>query len=64
MNRNDILTILGKHGAEIRHSFGVTRIRLFGSSARNDARPTSDIGIIIDIARTRASFCRICSIVI
>jgi predicted nucleotidyltransferase len=52
--RERVLRILRKHEAEIR-ALGVTRLRMFGSMARGEAGPESDVDLIVDIDR-RARF--------
>ena len=44
-----ILNTLREHAPELR-SAGVDHLRLFGSSARGEARPTSDIDLLADFA--------------
>jgi predicted nucleotidyltransferase len=48
MNRQDAITILRRHADALR-SKGVRHAALFGSVARADNRPDSDIDILIDI---------------
>jgi len=48
MNRSTILACLKEHEAELRRR-GVARVALFGSVARGDARPDSDIDLMVDI---------------
>jgi predicted nucleotidyltransferase len=48
MNSGNILETLQRHEAELRRH-GVAHAGLFGSMARGDARPGSDIDIIIDL---------------
>jgi predicted nucleotidyltransferase len=36
---------------EVTGSYGVTRVRVFGSWARGEARPDSDLDLIIDVQR-------------
>jgi uncharacterized protein len=48
MNRRDAITILRQHADSLR-SKGVRHAALFGSIARGDNRPDSDIDILIDI---------------
>jgi predicted nucleotidyltransferase len=45
MSRAEILATLRSHELEIRAA-GVTRLSLFGSAARNDAGPASDIDLL------------------
>lgn len=53
--REGVLRVLRSHEAEIRAQ-GVMRLRLFGSVARGEARPESDVDLIADIdRRTRFS---------
>ena len=49
MNRADVIATLRAHETELRHR-GVLHAALFGSVARGDARPDSDIDILIEIA--------------
>ena len=52
MDRDQAIGILRRHAAEIR-ARGVTRLALFGSTARGDARPDSDIDVMVDIDEAR-----------
>lgn len=47
MNRNEALKILTKLKPELVKRFGVTRLAMFGSTVRNEAKPDSDIDIIV-----------------
>ena len=49
MKKNEILSFLEEHREEIRHKFGVTKLGLFGSYARNEEKPNSDIDIAIEL---------------
>ena len=46
MNRLQTLELLTKHKSVLAQRFGVTDIALFGSTARNTAKPDSDIDIL------------------
>ena len=46
--RDEILRIAARHG--------VTRVRVFGSMARGDARPDSDLDLLIDAGPIRTPF--------
>jgi predicted nucleotidyltransferase len=48
-SRNEILDLLTVHREELRREFGVESLALFGSAARNEALPASDIDILVDI---------------
>ena len=48
MKREDILRIAAKHGAY--------NVRLFGSMARGQAGPTSDVDLLVDVGPGRTSF--------
>lgn len=50
MRRDEALRILAEHAQEI-HDFGVTDLRIFGSVARDEAGPDSDVDLIINVAR-------------
>ena len=47
LTKEYVLEQLEQHAAELR-GFGVTRIGLFGSVARGDARPDSDLDFVVD----------------
>lgn len=49
MTREQILDFLRQHKQEMRNNFGVTKIGLFGSYARGDAREDSDIDVAIEL---------------
>jgi predicted nucleotidyltransferase len=48
MNRREIIETLQEHKDAL-HRQGVTHLALFGSVARGDARPDSDIDILVDL---------------
>jgi predicted nucleotidyltransferase len=48
MNREQALSILGAHGAEL-EALGVTSASVFGSVARNEARPDSDVDVLVEL---------------
>ena len=47
MNRPQVMQLLTEHKGVLRSRFGVTRLALFGSTARNAARDDSDIDILV-----------------
>lgn len=47
-NRDEILRIASKHG--------VCNIRVFGSFARGDVRPDSDVDFLVDAAQSTSSW--------
>jgi predicted nucleotidyltransferase len=51
MKRNDVLSILHKHEDELREKFGVESLALFGSVARDEARPDSDVDLLVEFNR-------------
>jgi predicted nucleotidyltransferase len=48
MNRQRALELLRQSKPELQARFGVTRLSLFGSTARDTATPNSDIDILVD----------------
>ena len=52
MDRSQTVNDLRRHEAPLRR-MGVTRLALFGSLARGEARPDSDIDVVVDIAPNR-----------
>jgi len=47
MNRQQIIDILNAHYSEIEREFNVRQLRVFGSAARDELRPDSDIDILV-----------------
>lgn len=47
MQRDEVLAILASHQEKIK-SFGVKSLALFGSVARNEAGPESDVDILVE----------------
>lgn len=47
MNRADTLALLTRHKPELQRRFGVVRLALFGSRARESAREGSDADILV-----------------
>ncbi len=56
MRRDQALRILTDHKDELRDKFGVTSIAIFGSTARDEARPDSDVDTLIEIERPASLF--------
>jgi predicted nucleotidyltransferase len=56
MTRDEIIDILRACREELRRDFGVESIALFGSAARGDAGPSSDIDILVDVQRPISLF--------
>ena len=49
MNKQEIIKFLVSHKQELHERYGVTRIGLFGSYARDEAEEDSDIDIAVEI---------------
>ncbi len=47
MNRKQAIEMLAKLKPELVKRFGVTRLALFGSTVRDEARPGSDVDILV-----------------
>ena len=47
MNRQQAIETLSKLKPELVKRFGVTRLALFGSTVRDEAKPESDIDIVV-----------------
>lgn len=47
MNRQQTLQVLAKAKPELARRFGVTRLALFGSTARDEVQPGNDVDIIV-----------------
>ena len=48
MDKDEILRLLRKHRDELRRRFGVKSLPVFGSVARGDAKPKSDVDIVVE----------------
>jgi predicted nucleotidyltransferase len=48
MDRSRTLSLLSQHKPEMQHRFGVRSIALFGSRAREQSRPDSDIDVLVE----------------
>ncbi|HDI11021.1 MAG TPA: DNA polymerase subunit beta [Candidatus Acetothermia bacterium] len=57
MNKNEILETLRAHRDELRQRFGVKSLAVFGSVARGEAGPESDVDIRVEF-EGRATFDR------
>ena len=55
MKREQVLSILHEHQAEM-DAFGVRRLVLFGSVARAEARPGSDVDLLVEFERPTGLF--------
>ena len=51
MERDKALQILSEHKAELARKHGVKSIAIFGSTARNEARPDSDVDILVEFEK-------------
>jgi predicted nucleotidyltransferase len=47
MKREEVLSLLGAHREDF-VGLGVRSLRLFGSAARNEAHPGSDVDLLVD----------------
>jgi hypothetical protein len=47
MNRSEALRVLARAKPELAERFGVVRLVLFGSMARDEVRPDSDVDVMV-----------------
>jgi predicted nucleotidyltransferase len=57
LTRNQVFEIIGRLEAEIR-ALGVSRLAVFGSIARGEARPDSDVDILVQFSPGSKTFDR------
>ena len=50
MNRTQILGVLAERQQEIAARYGVKRLALFGSAARDELAPSSDLDVLVEFA--------------
>lgn len=48
MNRADVLALLTQQREVLAQRFGATGLALFGSAARDEMRPDSDVDVLVD----------------
>lgn len=51
MKRDEVVKILSEHSGELRARYGVSRLSLFGSVARDEAGPESDVDLLVEFSR-------------
>ena len=51
MRRNEVICILKEHQKYIAEKYGVKSLALFGSVARNEAKITSDVDLLVEFDR-------------
>jgi predicted nucleotidyltransferase len=51
MKRKDIIRVLTEQREELRRNFAVRSLALFGSAAREEARDTSDVDLLVEFDR-------------
>lgn len=56
ISKDVILVFLREHKSELEKNFGVTKIALFGSYARDEARLDSDIDLLIEMPKKSFHF--------
>ena len=49
MKRDEILSVSKIHKPSIEQRFGVKRIGVFGSVARDEAKETSDVDVVVEM---------------
>ena len=62
MNKKELLKELRKNKGKIKE-FGVKRIGIFGSFARDEAEEKSDIDVVVEFEKGKATFKNVCGLV-
>jgi predicted nucleotidyltransferase len=52
MRRNDAIGFLSSHRQELEERFGISSLALFGSVARDEAGPDSDVDLLVEFRET------------
>lgn len=56
MKRATAIAQLAAHSEELRQQFGVASLAIFGSTARDEAQPESDIDLLVEFERPTGLF--------
>jgi predicted nucleotidyltransferase len=56
MRRNEVLAMLRAQRERLRSQYGVKSIALFGSTARDEAGPNSDVDLLVEFDRAISLF--------
>ena len=51
MNKNEVIRILRQYKKDVAGKYGITRMGLFGSVARDEATPNSDIDVFVGMSK-------------
>lgn len=52
----DVLDLLRKHEPDLRERFGVAKIGIFGSFARGEEKPESDVDVLVTFRKGAETF--------
>jgi predicted nucleotidyltransferase len=52
MNRDEVIGVLSSHRRDLEERFGVSSLALFGSMARDEAGPESDVDLLVEFRET------------
>jgi predicted nucleotidyltransferase len=52
MNRDEVINFLSSHRQELEERFRVFSLALFGSTARGEAGPESDVDLLVEFSET------------
>lgn len=56
MKRSEAVQKLGAHRDQLRQQFGVVSLAIFGSTARDEATPASDVDLLVEFDRPTGLF--------
>jgi len=56
MKRDDVVFLLKEHREELMEQFGVRSLALFGSVARDQAKPDSDVDLLVEFNQPTGLF--------
>jgi len=52
MRRDEMIDLLSSHRQELAERFGISSLALFGSVARDEAGPASDVDLLVEFQET------------
>ena len=56
LDKKEVLSVLKRHKKEFERQYGLTALGIFGSVARGEATPTSDVDVVVQMREPNLFF--------